>query len=334
MTRIIPVVICLALAAGACGVSRDADPGAVLAADADQAAQDSAAGDAPVVTPTTLASSPPTTAPADDVALTAAFDDGMFEITHGQMNEVAVPTTEHEEFVALAFGGVRPPSFEVGVLTEQLVAKALELELAEAGVEVSEADLDSSRELLINQLIGMFSASGDPMVEARRLYDEVPYLQFLVGYQAGQQALTAAVAEGAEPTDGDPCVSHILVETESEAKVVLKRLAEGEDFADLAVELSTGPSGPGGGDLGCAASSGYVVPFAQAVDAAEIGEHVGPVQTDFGFHVLVVNRYEFDGRAEAAERLRQRLGQAEIQVDERLGSWDDVQLTIIPAPAS
>ena len=134
----------------------------------------------------------------------------------------------------------------------------------------------------------------------------MPYLQFLARYQAGQDVLTAAVIDQAAPDEGNPCVSHILLDTEADAEGALDRLADGEDFAELAIELSTGPSGPSGGDLGCAPSTNYVGPFAEAVDTAELEEVVGPVETEFGFHVLVVDRYEVDGRTLAADRLRDR----------------------------
>lgn len=340
-------LVALALLGAACGASRESDD--VLDADAEIAADgESADGDESVdetdegdddgaAAPTTTAPAPtvpPTTAPAGDVALTAELGDATIEITHGQMNDVVVPTTENQEFVDLVFGGSRPPGFEVSVLTEQLVSETLLVEITEAGASVSDADLEDSRERLLEQVATLFPTAADPLVEAERFYDDSPYLQFLTTYQAGQEVLTAAVIDQAEPGEGNPCVSHILLDTEAEAEAALERLADGEDFAEVAMELSTGPSGPNGGDLGCAPSSNYVVPFAEAVDGAELGANIGPVETEFGFHVIVVDRYEIDGRTVAADRLRTRLAEATIEVDERLGSWDSTALAIIPAETS
>jgi len=84
------------------------------------------------------------------------------------------------------------------------------------------------------------------------------------------------------------CAKHILVETEDEANDVLVRLEEGEMFEDLAMELSTGPTGENGGDLGCEPASGYVPEFTDATLAAEIDVPTEPVQTQFGFHVILV----------------------------------------------
>jgi len=83
--------------------------------------------------------------------------------------------------------------------------------------------------------------------------------------------------------------AHILVETEEEAQALIEELAEGADFAELAEERSTGPSGPNGGDLGWF-SAGMMVPsFEEAVFALEVGEVSAPVETQFGWHVIVLN---------------------------------------------
>ena len=85
------------------------------------------------------------------------------------------------------------------------------------------------------------------------------------------------------------CARHILVETEEEASEVVTRLDAGEAFEDLAGELSTDPgSGPEGGDLGCSSPARYVEPFADATLAAEIDVPTDPVQSDFGFHIVLV----------------------------------------------
>jgi peptidyl-prolyl cis-trans isomerase C len=83
--------------------------------------------------------------------------------------------------------------------------------------------------------------------------------------------------------------SHILVETEAEAQALIDELAEGADFAELAAEHSTGPSGPNGGQLGWFTAGMMVPEFENAVFALEPGEVSVPVQTQFGWHVIVLN---------------------------------------------
>ncbi|MAZ02855.1 MAG: peptidylprolyl isomerase [Sneathiella sp.] len=80
---------------------------------------------------------------------------------------------------------------------------------------------------------------------------------------------------------------HILLKTEEEANDVIKLLDEGGDFAELAKEYSTGPSGPNGGDLGFFAKGSMVPEFADAAFNLENGEYSkAPVESQFGFHVI------------------------------------------------
>lgn len=80
---------------------------------------------------------------------------------------------------------------------------------------------------------------------------------------------------------------HILVKTKEEAEALIKELDGGKDFAELAKEKSTGPSGKNGGDLGFFGKGQMVPPFEKAVFALADGDYTKePVQTDFGFHVI------------------------------------------------
>ena len=81
--------------------------------------------------------------------------------------------------------------------------------------------------------------------------------------------------------------SHILVETEDQAKDIEKRLKAGEDFAKLATELSKDPgSGKQGGDLGFFTKERMVPEFSTAAFALAIGEVSAPVKSQFGYHVI------------------------------------------------
>ncbi len=83
--------------------------------------------------------------------------------------------------------------------------------------------------------------------------------------------------------------SHLLVETEEEAIAARDRIEAGEEFADVARDVSTGPSGPNGGQLGWF-SAGMMVPaFEEAVQTLETGGLSGPVETQFGWHIVTLN---------------------------------------------
>lgn len=79
---------------------------------------------------------------------------------------------------------------------------------------------------------------------------------------------------------------HVLVETESEALDVVERHNRGEDFAELARELSKGPSGADGGDLGYLTKGQLVKAFEETAFGLEKGEVSDPVKTEYGWHVI------------------------------------------------
>lgn len=82
---------------------------------------------------------------------------------------------------------------------------------------------------------------------------------------------------------------HILLKSEAEARVAIEELDKGADFAALAMEKSTGPSGPKGGDLGFFAKGQMVPEFEKAAFEIEIGKYsLEPVKTNFGYHVIMV----------------------------------------------
>ena len=82
---------------------------------------------------------------------------------------------------------------------------------------------------------------------------------------------------------------HVLVKTEAEAAVAKKRLDAGEDFAKVAAAMSTDSSNAkSGGDLGWFGRGRMVPPFDQAAFGAPIGQVVGPVKTEFGYHLIQV----------------------------------------------
>lgn len=83
--------------------------------------------------------------------------------------------------------------------------------------------------------------------------------------------------------------NHILVETEEEAARLKTEIDGGADFEEMAKQHSTGPSGPNGGALGWF-SEGMMVPaFEEAVIGMEPGAVTGPVQTQFGWHLIKLN---------------------------------------------
>ncbi|WP_137700995.1 peptidylprolyl isomerase [Marimonas lutisalis] len=123
--------------------------------------------------------------------------------------------------------------------------------------------------------------------------------------------------------------AHILVETEDEAKALIEELEGGADFAALAKEKSTGPSGPNGGDLGWFGKGMMVAPFEEAVIALEDGAISAPVQTQFGWHVIKLNESRLaeapaldDVRAEIEQELQSQLVEARIDALKQTATID------------
>lgn len=141
-------------------------------------------------------------------------------------------------------------------------------------------------------------------------------------------------------------VAHILVATLAESQSIKAALTAGADFATLARQDSTDQaSAVRGGDLGCLDSQQFVAPFAQAAQTLPIGQVSDPVQTQYGFHLIVVT-----DKPPAAEIESVALGQVlslargeAVTVDARYGIWDRrngrvvapaTPATATPAPSS
>ncbi len=105
--------------------------------------------------------------------------------------------------------------------------------------------------------------------------------------------------------------AHILVESEEKAKDLLKQIQEGLSFAEAAKANSTDGSAAAGGDLGWFGPGAMVKPFEDAVVAAKVGDVVGPVKTDFGWHLILVSETR-NSAAPALADVHDELG-AELQ---------------------
>jgi peptidyl-prolyl cis-trans isomerase C len=83
---------------------------------------------------------------------------------------------------------------------------------------------------------------------------------------------------------------HILVDSEAECQTLKEKIAAGAKFADLARENSSCPSGEEGGELGEFSPGQMVKEFDDVVFSAPIGVVQGPIQTQFGWHLVEVTR--------------------------------------------
>ncbi len=200
----------------------------------------------------------------------------------------------------------------------------------EEGVEATDVDRAEARELLVesiggeDQLEGVLTQSGF----TEDLFDEV-----IVEQEALIAALRTALLGDAELEVREP--RHILVEDEAEAQEIVDLLAGGADFASLAEERSIDPgSAAEGGALEAAPRGAWLQEFDDAVWTAEVGEVVGPVQTQAGFHVIeLLSADTLDAEQLPDEQVQQLVGgeldarfvavvaDTEVVVDPAFGEW-------------
>ncbi|MDF1596782.1 MAG: peptidylprolyl isomerase [Acidimicrobiia bacterium] len=246
------------------------------------------------------------------------------------------------------------------LIVHEVVVKAAEDEF---GVTVDQAQLDEQIAALTSQI----ELSGGTLEEAAAQQglslDAVPLIiQEDLTEQAVGDALTASEPDPSEEdvlaaynsalqSLTEVCAGHILVATEEEAQGALDRIAAGEAFEAVATELSTDTvSGEAGGDLGCAAASTYVPEFAIAAIEAELGVPTAPVQSEFGYHVILVReRTETsleEVRGDIVASLREGakntllsdwmlvvIGGADVTVAEEYGTWELEPFPTVVPPA-
>ena len=129
---------------------------------------------------------------------------------------------------------------------------------------------------------------------AERAYDRViaeAWLNDALNSRINEDMITQSYNDLVADTESrtETRARHILLDSKDAAVDAIKRLDNGEDFADLAKELSTGPSGPNGGELGYFRRGAMVPSFELASFEMEVGSYSkDPVQTQFGWHVIKV----------------------------------------------
>lgn len=138
-------------------------------------------------------------------------------------------------------------------------------------------------------------------------------LQDVVQKAVTEEALQAAY--DARFKDAQPGTeyraAHILVESEEKANEIKAEIEGGVEFADAAAKYGTDGTKASGGDLGWFGTGMMVKPFEEAVVAMKPGEMKGPVQTDFGWHLIKLAETRA-AQAPALDEVREELA-AEIE---------------------
>ncbi len=191
----------------------------------------------------------------------------------------------------------------------------------------------NAKDELLEQLIGfhLFSA----LAEEQKIKESKAYRETLTKMEqelASHMAATGVIervtvddSEAEAYFDAHPAQfqageqvkeSHILVDSEEEAKKAAEEIAAGKAFSDAAREYSTCPSKEKGGDLGYFGKGQMAPEFERAAFGAQAGETVGPVQTQFGYHLIrVEDKKQEEGVrfSDIKEQLKEKLLQQKKQ---------------------
>ena len=152
---------------------------------------------------------------------------------------------------------------------------------------------------LIDMKLVAKKAAADKLTEDPDFTRRVTYMrdralmETLFGKLTQQSATDAALKEvydqaaAAQKPEPEVKARHILVPTEAEARMALKRVRDGEDFAKVATEVSKDP-GSQGGDLGWFTKDQMVPEFANAAFSMSPNQISEPVKSQFGWHIIKV----------------------------------------------
>ncbi len=275
----------------------------------------------------------------------AATVDGT-EVTVGDVEalidseESTLPVEQFAQYLAFAIqwnilSRAAADDFDVSIPDDEVGAEATRLYEQLAGDESREEFLSSRG--ITEEFLSKIAEQGLIDVAIReQLVATVP--------EPTQEEIDAHREENAASFT-EACVSHILVETEEEANEVLTRLEQGDEFGELATELSNDPgSAANNGILPCGNPEGYVEPFRDAVLDGPIGEvYPTPVQSQFGYHVILVTDRTEPSDDELAEIVRQDtvlvdiqewfngiMEEADVTVNEDFGTWQPLPPAVNP----
>jgi peptidyl-prolyl cis-trans isomerase C len=244
----------------------------------------------------------------------AVFEGG--EVTLGEVQQFA-------EQAGLGEVTADSPQFEAVI--PQVMLQLVDIEVAKAyaeenGITVSDRDVDREIEEIKDQLFEQVQEEGQDLGREEAFEQALEQngiteqqLREQLREQLPVQKVQERVAGDAEPSEQEVetfyeenresqfttperrCARHILFNEDQEEKAddVKRELEDGAEFAQLAEENSQDPgSAENGGDLGCLGRGETVPNFEEALFDAEEGEILGPVETQFGYHIIEVTEIQ------------------------------------------
>jgi len=238
-------------------------------------------------------------------------------------NDTYLKRVESQEPVRGTGRGTFDASFTALVLTRQIVFQIVHDDIVRRRLVVAPEDLAAAR-AAVSQRVGgdqVLNAFAKPYQDTLvRRSAEVSVLLFSLLNQGTPEKASHAYYDAHQDEFAQACVSHILLGSKEEADATKARLDKGEDFGAVAKSASkdTG-SASKGGDLGCYGRDNQLVPeFAQAMFSQPVGQVGAPVQTQFGFHLILVRSRNTPPYDQVAAQVREK---AVAAGQDRLSTW-------------
>jgi len=174
-----------------------------------------------------------------------------------------------------------------------------QIALESQGFSVEQFEQELTVQLTIEKLVTqeVLSSITVSSEEARAFYDENPEM-FTQAEQVSARHIIISTQE--LTTDAEKA------DAKARAEAVRQQLLAGADFAELAKEVSEGPSAPDGGELGTFGRGQMVPAFEEAAFALSVDEISAVIETQFGFHVLQVTE-KIPARTVSYEEMQERI---------------------------
>jgi peptidyl-prolyl cis-trans isomerase C len=265
------------------------------------------------------------------------------DVTQGELQE------QLDQFAQQSGAGeLEPGSPQYEAAIQQIMPQVVGMEITRAYAEeqnitVSEEDVNQEIETIKDQIFEQAQQAGEQTISREEAFNQAleqagfteEQLRNDIREQLPLQRVQEQVSGDVQPTQEEirayyeenrelqfatpeqRCISHILFNKDQQqrAEEVKQQLENGGDFAELAGEFSQDPgSKEEGGDLGCQGEGSFVPAFEEAAFNAEEGEIVGPVETEFGYHVIRVGEIQAESTApleEVRPQIEEQLAQQE-----------------------
>lgn len=223
--------------------------------------------------------------------------------------------------------------------------------LDDAGGEITDADRATASDQIQQQLSQRgieATAAIQPIIDAETELGALSAaLQRALIDPAEREAQLREVYEANREEFASVCIQQLVTVEQAEAEAAAERIEGGEDFVDVATELSIQPEIAASGDEGtCIARTQLAGVFPEEAETATTGDVIGPADAQGAWLLVRIwderegtfedaraqleEQVPNEGQEAAAARVSEAYASADIEIDPRYGTWDAEQGTVLP----